>query len=137
MVYNLSAGHHGDWRSLCQHLKINPTNLYHLDPRTRLLDILKEYQKSCPLDLNVRQLHGIFKQIGNENSADRLVREAHRQLSGEFHGFGDTEQSPTGNMGRYRHQSQYCSISQDQSNRDDDVQDDDIDDCCSEDCAHV
>ena len=122
----LIAGHRGDWICLCKCLSINHTSLYHLDPRQRFLDILKEYQKSCTHDLSVKDLYGIFKQVGNENSADRLIREAQRQLSGEFHGTGDKERSPTdeAHSGRYRHRSQYCSITQDQNN--DDVRDCDI-----------
>ena len=118
-------------------MNINHTGLYHLDPRSRLLDILKEYQKSCTDDLTVRELYGIFKQVGNENSADRLIREAHRQLSSDFHDTGDKELSPTGksHAGQYRHQSQYCSVTQDQNN--DDVRDCDMDNSDLEDYVVV
>jgi len=116
-------------------LKINPANLYHLDARKRLLDILKEFQKSCTHDLSVKELYGVFKQVGNENSADRLIREAHRQLSD---GTGDKELSHKDetHSGRYRHRSQYCSVMQDQHNGDD-VRDCDIDNSDSEEYVFV
>jgi len=61
---------------LCSHLKIDSTNLIHVDSRKRLLDILKEYEKSLDHDISVIELRDIFKAVGNENSASRLLRVA-------------------------------------------------------------
>lgn len=68
------AGSPGSWISLCDYLKVNSANLFHVEAKSRLLDILKEFEKSSDHDISIRELHRIFKAVGNENSACRLLR---------------------------------------------------------------
>ena len=65
---------------MCDHLNINSANLFHVEATSRLLDILKEFEKSSDHDISVRELHEIFRAVGNENSAARLLRVARTHL---------------------------------------------------------
>jgi len=79
-MFIVITGNAGTWMSLCRHLKINVANLNHIDSKKRLLDILKEHEKSSDHDISVIELHKIFKAVGNENSACRLLQVAQTQL---------------------------------------------------------
>ena len=70
------VGQPGTWIDLCNHLNICSTHLLHVDPKSRLLDILKEYEKTSENDISVKQLCKIFEDVGNINSACRLLRVA-------------------------------------------------------------
>lgn len=70
----------GSWISLCAHLKIDSSHLIHVEAKSRLLDILKEFEKSSDHDISVIELYKIFKAVGNENSACRLLQVAQEQL---------------------------------------------------------
>lgn len=75
-IVSYVAGKPGSWISLCNHLNITPANLLHVDAKSRLLDILKEYEKSSEHDISVRELYDIFTEVGNKNSACRLLKVA-------------------------------------------------------------
>ena len=47
-----------------------------MEAKSRLLDILKEYEKSSEYDISVKELYEIFTEVGNKNSACRLLRVA-------------------------------------------------------------
>ena len=76
MCVSYILGQPGSWISLCNHLNINSANLLHVEAKSRLLDILKEYEKSSEHDISVRELYGIFTEVGNKNSACRLLKVA-------------------------------------------------------------
>lgn len=81
-------GRPGSWISLCHHLKIDSANLFHIEAKSRLLDILKEFEKSLDHDISISELCNIFREVGNENSACRLERFAqmHVVLDDKPHG---------------------------------------------------
>ena len=84
------AGKTGSWISLCDYLKIDSTNLIHIEAKSRLLDIIKEFEKSSNHDISITELSKIFSAIGNENSACRLLRFAqmHIVVDDKAHGRG-------------------------------------------------
>ena len=84
------AGRTGSWISLCDYLKIDSTNLIHVEARSRLLDILKEFEKSSDHDITITQLSKIFSAVGNKNSAHRLLQFAqmHIVVDDKAHGRG-------------------------------------------------
>lgn len=82
------TGRPGSWISLCHHLNINSANLFHVEAKSRLLDIIKEFEKSLDHDISISELCKIFRAVGNENSACRLMRFAqmHVVLDDKPHG---------------------------------------------------
>ena len=115
-------GQHGSWMSLCDLLNINSANLIHIEAKSRLLDILKEYEKTSEHDISVRELHDIFIEVGNKNSACKLLRVA------QLHGVPDD-----GPHRRTRHKTPHKVKDLDS----DDVSDSDLDSSSSEDWKEV